>query len=52
MFNAKGEEIRQESLLADLRVRIRDVKQGPDNRLYLVTDEDDGMVLRIEAAGK
>jgi glucose/arabinose dehydrogenase len=48
-FNAKGEEIRQESLLTDLRQRIRDVKQGPDGRLYLLTDEDDGVVLRIEA---
>jgi glucose/arabinose dehydrogenase len=41
--------MRQESLLTDLRQRIRDVKQGPDGRLYLLTDEDDGLVLRIEA---
>lgn len=50
-FNARGEEVRQESLLENLRQRIRDVKQGPDGRLYLLTDEDDGLVLRIEAAG-
>lgn len=49
-FDERGEEIRQESLLTDLRQRIRDVKQGPDGRLYLLTDEDDGLVLRIEAA--
>lgn len=48
-FDERGEEIRQESLLTDLRQRIRDVKQGPDGRLYLLTDEDDGLVLRIEA---
>jgi glucose/arabinose dehydrogenase len=49
-FDERGEEIRQESLLTDLRQRIRDVKQGPDGRLYLLTDEDDGLLLRIEAA--
>ena len=50
-FNEDGEEIRRESLLTDLRQRIRDVKMGPDGRLYLLTDEDDGLVLRIESAG-
>jgi glucose/arabinose dehydrogenase len=49
-FDERGEEVRQESLLTDLRQRIRDVKQGPDGRLYLLTDEDDGLVLRIERA--
>lgn len=48
-FNADGDEIRRESLLTDLRQRIRDVKMGPDGRLYLLTDEDDGLVLRIES---
>lgn len=47
-FNDNMEEIRRESLLADLRQRIRDVKQGPDGMIYLLTDEDDGAVLRIE----
>ncbi len=47
-FNADGDEIRREALLGDLRQRIRDVKLGPDGRLYLLTDEDDGLVLRIE----
>ena len=32
------------------RQRIRDVRQGPDGLLYLLTDEDDGVVLRIEPA--
>jgi len=26
------------------------VRQGPDGYLYLLTDEDDGALLRIEAA--
>jgi glucose/arabinose dehydrogenase len=48
-FNANGEEIRRERLLTDLRQRIRDVSMGPDGRLWLLTDEDDGLVLRIES---
>jgi glucose/arabinose dehydrogenase len=49
-FNANWEEIRREMLLVDLRQRIRDVRQGPDELLYLLTDEDDGAILRIEPA--
>lgn len=37
----------EEHLLVDRRQRIRDVRQGPDGALYLVTDEDDGELLRI-----
>ena len=44
------EELRRESLLVPLRRRIRDVRQGPDELLYLLTDENDGAVLRIEPA--
>ena len=43
-------ELRREMLLVDLHQRIRDVRQGPDELLYLLTDEDDGAVLRIEPA--
>ncbi|HYR83119.1 MAG TPA: PQQ-dependent sugar dehydrogenase [Terriglobia bacterium] len=48
LFNENMEELRRESLLVDLRQRIRDVRQGPDGLLYLLTDADDGAVLRIE----
>ena len=47
-FNAVTEEIRRESMLGELRQRIREVRQGPDGMLYLLTDEDDGALLRIE----
>ena len=50
LFNEKMEELRRESLLVDLRQRIRDVKQGPDGLLYAVTDMEEGAVLRIEPA--
>ena len=48
VFNAKTEELRRESMLTELRQRIREVRQGPDGLLYLLTDEDDGALLRIE----
>ena len=35
LFNEKMEELRRESLLVDLRQRIRDVRQGPDGLLYV-----------------
>ena len=28
--------------------RIRDVRQGPDGHLYLLTDAPDGKLLRVE----
>jgi glucose/arabinose dehydrogenase len=49
-FNDNWEELRREMLLVDLRQRIRDVRQGPDELLYLLTDEDAGAILRIEPA--
>lgn len=39
--------IGEEKLLADQGKRIRDVRQGPDGALYLLTDEADGEVLRV-----
>ena len=50
VFNERTEEIRRESMLRDLRQRIREVREGPDGYLYLLTDEDEGALLRIEPA--
>ena len=36
-FNRRGLEQRREWLLADLRQRIRDIEQGPDGLLYVLT---------------
>jgi glucose/arabinose dehydrogenase len=41
VFNDKWEELRREPLLRDLHQRVRDVRQGPDGLLYLLTDEDE-----------
>jgi glucose/arabinose dehydrogenase len=50
LFNREMQELRREVLLADLRQRIRDVRQGPDELLYLLVDGQDGALLRIEPA--
>lgn len=41
----------EERLLEDLGLRIRDVAEGPDGAIYVVTDEGDGAILRIAPAG-
>ena len=51
VLNGDGEELRRESLLGELKQRIRDVQEGPDGFLYVLTDEDEGALLRIEPAG-
>jgi len=50
LFNEKMEELRRETLLLELRQRIRDIRQGPDGLLYVATDEKVGAVLKIEPA--
>lgn len=47
-FNSRGEEVRRESLLRELKARISAVKQGPDDYLYVLVDEDEGALLRLE----
>ncbi|HWT18107.1 MAG TPA: PQQ-dependent sugar dehydrogenase [Variovorax sp.] len=42
-----GKVTAEHKLLADERARIRDVKQGPDGLLYVLTDESDGKLLRL-----
>jgi glucose/arabinose dehydrogenase len=42
--------VREEQLLQGLHERIRDVRQGPDGALYLLTDNSSGRVLRIAPA--
>jgi len=40
--------IKEEALLGDRRARLRDVRQGPDGLLYVLTDSVDGQLLRLE----
>jgi aldose sugar dehydrogenase len=39
--------VAEERLLQDMGARIRDVVQGPDGALYLLTDDSDGRVLKL-----
>jgi aldose sugar dehydrogenase len=38
----------EERLLEDLGERIRDVRQGPDGLLYLLTDSEEGRLIRLK----
>ena len=40
----------EETLLADLGERIRDVRNGPDGAIWLLTDNPEGRVLRVVPA--
>jgi glucose/arabinose dehydrogenase len=40
--------VAEERLLGDLGVRIRDVRVGSDGNVYVLTDEDDGKLLRLQ----
>jgi len=42
--------VEEESLLVERCQRVRDVRQGPEGAIYLVTDEDDGQILRLVAS--
>ena len=42
--------VKEERLLQQLRERIRDVRQGPDGALWLLTDNTSGRILRVAPA--
>ena len=42
----------EERLLQNLNERIRDVRQGPDGALWLLTDNSAGRILRVSPAAK
>jgi len=48
VFNDKLWELRREAILRALHQRVRDVRQGPDGLIYVLTEEDDGAVLKLE----
>jgi glucose/arabinose dehydrogenase len=42
-----GVVTKEERYLGEMNERIRDIAQGPDGLLYLITDSDNGQVLRV-----
>lgn len=46
-FSDEGVPLAREPLLVDLHQRIRDVSPGPDGNLYVLTDHNPGVILRI-----
>jgi len=45
-----GRVTKEERYLGELNKRIRDVQQGPDGLLYVITDENNGEILRVVPA--
>ena len=39
--------VAEERLLAELDTRVRDVREGPDGALYVMTDRDGGKIVRL-----
>jgi glucose/arabinose dehydrogenase len=52
VLNPKGQPVTRESMLSDLKQRIRDIRQGPDGLIYLLTDENHGAILKLEPLPK
>ena len=50
VFNLRGLPTRRDPLIGELSQRIRDIQQGPDGLLYVLTDEEEGALLRFEPA--
>jgi glucose/arabinose dehydrogenase len=50
IFDQNWDETGRQPLLVELRQRIRDVRQGPDGLVYVLTDEENGALIRIEPA--
>jgi len=50
VLSPKGQPIQREPLLVDLHQRIRDIRQGPDGLVYVLTEESTGALLKIEPA--
>ncbi len=42
-----GKVVQEEKLLEDLEQRIRDVREGPDGLLYILTDQVNGQLIRL-----
>lgn len=49
-LDGEGKVVGRQALFADLGERIRDVRVAPDGAIWLLTDTDDGKVLRITPA--
>jgi aldose sugar dehydrogenase len=48
VLNGNNQVTSREALFSTLNERIRDVRQGPDGWLYLLTDSSSGRILRVQ----
>lgn len=47
-----GKVVHEERMLEDALGRIRDVRQGPDGLIYLLSDDSDGVLARLEPTSR
>jgi glucose/arabinose dehydrogenase len=47
-----GRVAAEEEMLGELKARIRDVREGPDGALYVLTDQPDGRLVRVVPQGE
>jgi glucose/arabinose dehydrogenase len=50
-LDAAGKVVARHALFGELHERIRDVRVAPDGAVYLLTDTEDGKVLKVTPAG-
>ena len=50
VFNADFGELRRETLLTQLHIRVRDMATGPEGNIYVLSDGPENAVLRVEPA--
>ena len=48
-LDEKGNVVSEKSI--EIGERVRDVKLAPDGKLYVITDEDNGKLIRLEPIG-
>ena len=51
-LSTSHDKVLSEEQLLQNTLRFRDVEQGPDGAIYLLTDEPDGKILKLVPAGK
>lgn len=50
VFDDRMNEVQRETMVTELQQRIRDVSQGPDGAIYLLTEEENGAIIKLTPA--
>lgn len=47
LVEGNGDDMTESRLFSEIGLRIRDVREAPDGSIFLITDGDDGQIIRI-----